>query len=550
MSSVTLDISGGGINKEVPPDPAGVILGRDSQCDIVLPDRQISRRHALIYRDPLGRWLIQDLDSHNGVFVDNRKIDTHRLLPGEEITIGPFIVHLRTDKTTIMAGEHPKTETTYQEDSLEQTILATGDKIEPLTADNLQFFNRIGEQLSTVTSSSRIYACLCRELASCEDSCALVIRVPGNEDAPDTAPDVIAMSAHPGDTKTSEITDEHIPLHISKRVVDAVRAGQSAVSATSTGGAGSMQLTVASPEKPRVVHCAEITKDAGMLDLLYLDLPVSRAETCTLDLVSAVARQTHLAAKSILLNEARFKLEILDEELGRAKKIQTSLTPGHIEPVAGIDVGLHYSPAAWVGGDYYDLWKTPENNLVFVVADVSGHGLDAALLMANLQAALRTTMIYCADVGDALTRLNEHLLEHSPTDMFATMVLGVIKPGDGELIYANAGHEKPLLVFGENKQDTLAGSHNPLLGVMEHHFAADTCSLPPGTGLLIVTDGITETHSPSGDMLGTAGLRKMLAYDPTDTSQHTVDSLAQALKEYRGDLPRKDDETILLVKKE
>jgi len=111
--------------------------------------------------------------------------------------------------------------------------------------------------------------------------------------------------------------------------------------------------------------------------------------------------------------------------LSLAHDIQVQLTPKEINGNLGTDVAIFYKPAMWVGGDYCDIWTLEDESMAFAIADVSGKGLPAAMIMANLQAALRTTMRFCRDLSSVTEYINRHLVKNLTMGRFVTLFLGL-----------------------------------------------------------------------------------------------------------------------------
>ncbi len=557
MTADLITITGGGLESKIVPNPKGMVLGRVAECDITLPDPQVSRRHARLHRDPLGRWVIRDLDSRNGVYLNNEKVAIHPVTAGDLVQIGPFGLKLTVKATNVgNTGQQTATATSLIEDGPGDGggVVIADQKPEDsyLSQNGIQLLNDIGDALAAVSVSPAIYPCLCRALSFFPDATVLVLRVPPGDTDLSAPPEVLAAgssrsAAEPMDSRGDGTIRRPIP--ISRRVLGAVRAGRPAVAAHSTdsGGGDQLRLTVVNPEDPRTVLCATISAEDDALDLLYVDMPASDANSGTLGLVNAAARQAHLTAKSLLLAEARSAMQSLDRELERARDIQAKLTPRQVETPGDIDAALHYRPASWVGGDYCDVWTAEDGRLVFTVGDVRGHGLDAAMMMANIQAALRSTMSFCTEPGEVMSRLNTHLLKHTPAEQFATMVLGVLDPRTGSIDYVVAGHE-PFITFNNGDGSRQAETDgNPLLGIFGHEYRAENHVLSPGRGLLIFTDGFAETIGPDDRQFGREGVMQALAGNTWGSSRQALDAVVSAAEAFRGDLPQADDMTALAI---
>jgi sigma-B regulation protein RsbU (phosphoserine phosphatase) len=267
-----------------------------------------------------------------------------------------------------------------------------------------------------------------------------------------------------------------------------------------------------------------------------------------LDFVHAVAKQASLARKSLLLSEAKAERRVLDRQLDLAREIQSNLSPSNLVQVAGVDTAVFYKPAMWVGGDYCDMWPLGDGLVAFAVGDVSGKGLAAAMVMSNLQAALRTTMSFCTDLDEAVEHIDKHLSKTIPEHMFKTMFLGVFNPGDCKLQYVNAGHILPVVMRVGGPAADLGRPVNPPVGLAIGTFQAKQETIEPGAKVVVVTDGITEVVSPEGEEFGQHRLRQALESSSGSSAEETVGAVTSAARRFRGDLPQQDDITVFALR--
>lgn len=545
-----LVVAKGNERRNVAIDPQGITIGRSSQCDIVLGDQMVSKVHARLYLDPFGRWIIEDLASHNGTWIGHEQVEAQAVLPGEEVCIGPFSLLLSQPTDQEIPADPTVVGSTVVEGDDSSIEMATGkEQAESrLSRDRFAQLNAIVNRLAELTAPTQLYPETCRCLAMTPDAVAMVVRVPKGAGTLSCPPQILACCSGP-DHMTLIPPDTEM-FHVSCRTIEAVRSGGKPVMASSfrhSDKDSRLSLTVVDEQKPRSVYCSPIAGRPDNLEVLYLDLPMNASAADTLDFVQAVTKQVSLARKSLLLAEARTEKRALDQQLRLAHEIQSRLAPRGLEVVQGVDLAVEYRPAMWVGGDYYDTLTLPDGRVAFAVGDVSGKGLPAALLMANLQAALRSTIAFCPHLSEALSHVNRLLLQNLPEGMFVTLFLGLFDPGTRRLEYVNAGHVPPFMLSPEGSISEFGEPVNLPLGISDDPFVAGARTLESGGGVVVVTDGITEARSPAGQEFGLEGLCNLLAATGTVPSDKIVRLIDEGATAHRQGLAQQDDVTVLAL---
>ena len=175
-----------------------------------------------------------------------------------------------------------------------------------------------------------------------------------------------------------------------------------------------------------------------------------------------------------------------------ARQIQQTLQPGKLEELPGYEVQAFYKPLREVGGDYFDVIELPANRTLFALADVSGKGIPAALLAANIQALVRSIASVESSPLALAKQINKHLSRYTPSDRFATAVFIVLSRDSGELTYVNVGHNAPI-VFSSGSTTFLEATGPPLGLFVDAEYETGTAVLSPGRTLLIFTDGLTDS---------------------------------------------------------
>jgi len=304
MQKTKLIVPGPDGTRELTLDPLGVTLGRGANCDVMLDHDSISRLHARISMDPFGRWIVEDLDSHNGVYVDGQRIKAQTILPGQKISISNFTLFLSED-----SDHHTTTETTLRtsisvvDKGLEENIVPyRADQAEVLSPDLMQHLNELTSRLLKLSNPSELYsqACLC--LAGILNTLVAIVRLPRKSEPLPKVPDILAC--HFGDDAVNSPVLLSSDLHISKRVLESIRSKDAPVMARSGPSPDKhLVLTVVDTHRPHVVYCARVNELDETVDALYLDILEEMAPKEMFDFVEAIARQINFAQKSLFFAE-------------------------------------------------------------------------------------------------------------------------------------------------------------------------------------------------------------------------------------------------------
>ncbi len=246
------------------------------------------------------------------------------------------------------------------------------------------------------------------------------------------------------------------------------------------------------------------------------------------------------------------QLKDIQSDLRIASEIQHAILPTNkdVLPKELYDMATLMDPAKDVGGDFYDYFKTDEDRLGFVMADVSGKGVPAALFMAVSRTLLKATGIRDLVSKDCMTSVNDLVCGESVDGMFVTVFYGRLNIKTGEIDYSNAGHNPPYVVHENGKVETVPAQGNMVLGAVENfQYRNDKITLEKGDMLFTFTDGVTEAMNRDGEQFGEERLEKLLAKCGGKTSQETIDTVRAAVAEWAGDTEQSDDVTMLVIKR-
>ncbi len=239
----------------------------------------------------------------------------------------------------------------------------------------------------------------------------------------------------------------------------------------------------------------------------------------------------------------------LDREFRRVGEIQRTLLPPRLPDIPGVSIATSYRPAARAGGDYYDFFELSEGRWGILIADVSGHGPPAAVVMAMLRTMLHTHCTGCFGAGETLETMNNSLMRQPHVDMgmFVTAFYGIYDPRDRSLTYASAGHNPPLLVGTDLQVTELDRVQQLPLAVTEDtRYPEHRTKLARGDKLIFYTDGITEFRNAEGEFYGRERLLSCVR-EEVRFAQEIVDCVNGKLAAFATGRPIADDQTIVAL---
>ena len=287
----------------------------------------------------------------------------------------------------------------------------------------------------------------------------------------------------------------------------------------------------------------------GLFTQPFIDLLTSLAgqlaQAVTIDSEMKAKERERQEKEAALLENVR-----VTREMEIAKQIQLSLLPPSPPDLSGALLACRCVPATHVGGDYYDFFRRGENVIDIVIADVSGHSVGAALIMAETRSVLRAQFHATNSTSDILAMLNEELYEDlSNAELFITMFYIKYDMDSRLLTYASAGHNRPLLFRPEGTSCTELDAEGLILGVKRNvQFEEKTMQLQQGDVLLMYTDGVTEASNATSELFGEKRLCAIVSslYDAPPDS--VIDRILGEVTAFAAPYPLKDDVSLVLIK--
>jgi sigma-B regulation protein RsbU (phosphoserine phosphatase) len=304
----------------------------------------------------------------------------------------------------------------------------------------------------------------------------------------------------------------------------------------------------------RSVLAVPLQAETRVSGLIYLDSPgfIQEFNTEDLNLLTVMGNMAAIRIEHARLIEVEQADKLRAQELEHAAQIQQSILPHRFPAFPDRkDFELHAAmvPAKEVGGDFFDFFLLDDEHLGFVIGDVSGKGVPAALFMAVSRTLLRAFAQHRASPGECLAYMKSNLTDQSDSAMFTSVFYGILNTRTGELQYANGGHNRPYVITADSKARPLSDDSGPIVGIMEG-FSYDTYTgrLAPGESLVLYTDGVTEAQDKDGGFFGDNRLEELLAAHGVEPAQQLVASVHAAVQEFAAGVPQADDITVLALR--
>jgi phosphoserine phosphatase RsbU/P len=265
------------------------------------------------------------------------------------------------------------------------------------------------------------------------------------------------------------------------------------------------------------------------------------------EFAQTLGRQAAASLESVRLHRLGVEQQRRDREMQIAREIQQSLFPECCPTVPGFDVFARSVPCYEVGGDHYDFIPLPGGRLALAVADVSGKGAPASILMASVHASLRALAGTAAPAG-LMGRINRFLFESTQSNRYATVFYAELDPASRRLAYVNGGHIPPYRITARGGEDRLSAG-GPALGVIEGAtYEAAEVLLETGDLVAMVTDGVTEAASPADEEFGDGGVIKVLRRSGSMSAEDALGAMVEAVHAWTGPVGCADDLTALVLR--
>jgi sigma-B regulation protein RsbU (phosphoserine phosphatase) len=310
----------------------------------------------------------------------------------------------------------------------------------------------------------------------------------------------------------------------------------------------------ASGFRTRSMLCAPIKNRSGRVVGVLQLLNKVHGSFGQADLRFLDAISDHMA---IAMENATMHLELVEkqrmaQELNLGREIQNRLLPSPPSDLKGVELAAMNICCYEVGGDYYDFLELPGGDLGVVIADVSGKGVSAALIMSSIQAALRVAAPIESDLAMLVARLNALIYRSATGHKYVTAFVGRYTPSSGELRYVNAGHNPPMVVregIGGPTVERLDSTGKPIGILPDSPFAEASITLQPGSTLFLFTDGLNEAENAAEEQFGDARLVELVREASSSPVGQMSERILAAITSFENGAAATDDKTLVIVRR-
>ncbi len=552
---------------EHPFEGKPLVLGRASSSDLVLEDRFLSRNHSRIFLKG-DRLMIEDLGSRNGTLVNGQAVHAPRsLAAGDVVKISGSVISVREAgalaPTPMSAAPPPATmaagfgeHTIFRSASgmLKSHIGSDSHEIEGEEAlrryaDRLNLLNEVHRALGDSMELGELLELILERVFD------------------HLRPEQGAIYLKRDDGKLDQAASRSLPGVSGGGVSGETFFSRSLVREVTDKGLAALVLDVESDERfaaaqsilatgIRSLVAAPLLDDKGAVGMIVLSsrAGVRQFSEGDMELLVSLASVAALRIRNVALLEEAAERRRLEQELALGRRIQIRVLPDKLPKVSGYALHAVNIPSRGVSGDYYQVLersaaRTGDNEIVLMVADVSGKGIAASLLTVSLEALSSVPIEDGLPPEEICNRLSRLLFQRTPPEKYATAFLAVLEPARGRLCFTNAGHNPGLLIHASGEVETLEPTGPPIGILPDVGYQAGEVSLASGDTLVLYTDGITEPADPDDEEYGLERLAAVCRRCRDRDLDQVSAAIANDLEDFVRGQPFPDDRTLVIARR-
>lgn len=531
------------------------VLGRHPECDIVIDVGAVSRYHCKVIGDGL-RFYAEDLNSRNGTFLNEVVIEGRTLLEHGCLIRVCDVVFTFHDR------EQPASSS---DDSSFRAVMVDDDSSDSggsTIMSKLDVRSSINGPMLAASAEAKLTA-LIEITRSLSNTLSLDKVLPELLDSLFR----IFVQADRGFVGMLDANGVLVPrwtklrredkddtIRVSRTIAKTVMDTKEAILSADAASDVRFEMSQSIADfRIRSMMCAPLVdRDNNAFGILQIDTldQRQRFRENDLELLVSMAAQASFAISNAKLHEDTLKQRSVERDLQLAREVQQAFLPREAPDLPDYTFHSYYRAANQIGGDYYDYVPLPNGNLAVIVADVVGHGVAAAMLMAKLSAEARYSLASEAEPAVAVTKLN-HRLGQLNLNRFVTFILVVIAPKSHEVTIVNAGHMAPMLRHADGTVEDLgqAEAGIPLGIINDFEYKQTLMTLQPGELLTLYTDGLDEAANAIGEQYSIERMRKRVqAADGTPVG--TGESLITDIRAHITGCPQDDDMCLVIFRRD
>ncbi|MHB0969511.1 MAG: SpoIIE family protein phosphatase [Thermoanaerobaculia bacterium] len=517
-----------------------ISIGRANECSIPIRDRFLSRRHAEV-RWGGSEWILRDCNSANGTRINGVRVTGDvALRPGDRIGVGDAELVFGERDEPVSKLIAIDDDSVSSSDSVLMSAPLQQEDTDTRTQERMHLLNELALEMIADRPMEELFDFILESTMDLlEPSRAALALLGPDKTSFETVRLRRSDANHPTD------------LTISRTLLSEVLDGKRVVSFVDTAAASNEKLLAAQSiigQSIRCAVCAPLLVGDGVLYIDYQRVQHS-VKAADLTFFGQVARFAATKLEMTRLREEAIAKAKMDQELRTAYEIQRRLLPDAPPPTPGYSFAGINRPCLTVSGDYFDYIVRPDGRIYSIIADVSGKGTSAALVMSSLATAFSIFTRRDPSPDELMRDLNLTMAPKTAPRKFATSVVAVLDPKTGHIDFANAGHVPPLLLTPHGI--TQLKSTDLVIGLFEHAtYRTQSFDLEPGSAIILFTDGVTEAENRDGVELGMDCVEKFLSTFQPIEARHLAQGIVRHVSEYVGGEQMADDLTIVVVSRD
>ncbi|MCC7339579.1 MAG: SpoIIE family protein phosphatase [Bryobacterales bacterium] len=533
--------------RQYPLEADRVHVGRSTGNELSFPeDPRLSRTH-LVFERRGDLWMVRDLSSKNGTFVNGHRVRMELpLAAGDVVSAGELSIRLAEMETADTAHnvtfvgeeaggeEHPFSKTVVADlSSFLKGPSAAGEQ-PGVAQKQMEALVRAGRELAGLRPLNELFE-LILDLSLSAVSARRGVLMLLEEGK-------LSPKAAKGDNfRISKAVCEQVMEHRKSLLVKDTQFEQALMSSHSIA-AEAVKSLIAVP----------LQTNNDVIGLIYLDTPhiIAPFTEDDLSLLTVMANVAAIRLEHARLAAVEQAERIMQRDLEQAGEIQRGLLPDAPPDAPGLEVAGFNEPCRTVGGDYYDFFPYPDGRLAVVLADVAGKGMPASLMMSSLHARSHLLLEEAASPAAFLTRLNRSMVGFCPANRFITMAAILVDPATGSVQYASAGHNPAVLGRATGEPELIRDS-GLILGILKVAAYEDReVQLNEGDLLVLYSDGISEaTRAGEDEEFGEERLCRVLGANSHLPAAQLIDAVLRARENFTRQAPNFDDATLVVIRR-